>query len=230
MDTPHLTLSTATKQRKRSSGASKPLFRTEQPDGGAIGLTFAGQWIKGRGPYDVEIDVALLDGVFDCVGLALRGAGGNRRVDGELLRGVRVRELLQASVEYIETSGLAEMIAGTFENRGKPAGLYDELDEEGRRWYDQLPHAQQARDDAAEWRRLVREANRAGGRERLEVAAIAYNRAVRRGDPKPTVAVQKALKLATYDTAVGLVRRCRAQGLIPKTTKGRVTARKENEQ
>jgi hypothetical protein len=209
----------------------RPKLRIEdvRPDG-VWPVTFEGVEIAGRGTYDVDIDVAELNGVLECVALAVRAPSG-RRVDGEIIRKVRVAELVRAAATWIEGSELFKMTAAAIEGAAVPgfvglgnqgSGTREMLSEEDRGWYAQLPHAKEARDEATRFRRMVREAARAGGATRVAAAAEIYKRAARRGDP-PTKAVEVELRVSR-NAAIGLVRRARAAGLLPNTSKGRAAS------
>jgi hypothetical protein len=177
--------------------------------------------IEGRGTYDVDLDLADLHGRYECVGLAVRAPGG--RVDGDLLRRLRVADLVRATAAWLEVSGLADAAAKTLENGGAPPDNAAAASQEWREWHN-LEIAQPAKAEAARYRRMVREAARAGGVTRLKAAAAIYKRAARNQRP-PTRAVAKELGI-TYNAAIGLVRRCRElePPLLPKTSKGMASA------
>jgi hypothetical protein len=195
---------------------------------GALGrITFPDQWIDGRGPYDVAVDVGEVDGVIDCVGVAVRSGNRDLRVDARLLRWLSKERFLQPAVALVASSGLVKAIEQSIENEGRPAGLYDQLDAKGRTWYATLSHAKAAQEEAKQWRRIVRQASRVGGDELLEAVAAIYLRAERRGE-HPNKAVVKAFKVPDT-TAISYVRRARGAGLLPKTTQGRTRARRTEE-
>jgi hypothetical protein len=178
--------------------------------------------IKGRGAYDVDLDIADRYGRYECVGLAVRAPHGGR-VDGDLLRRLRVADLVRATAAELEDSGLADAAAKTLENAGAPPDNAAAGSQEWREWHNR-EIAQPARAEAARYRRMVKEAAQAGGVTRLKAAAVIYKRAVRNQRP-PTRAVEKELHI-TRAAAIGLVRRCRElePPLLPKTSKGVASA------
>lgn len=221
-------------------------IRVGGPD--LLEATFARMKVASRGFYDVTVEVAPLHGVWECVGVKVRASDGKRRVDGGLLRLVKVAELVRRVAVHLEESGLAEQLAreiATPLDGGPVPALQGrvEFDVISGSYVDRtglnpavagtsegvfLPLSQEAMDardhfvksEAQRFRAAVKEAARAGGQTRLVAAASIYRRALRVGKP-PTKAVQEQLGVSR-DAAVSVVRRCRAQGLLPPTTQGAV--------
>ena len=209
---------------RSAARGGKPGVLLFQPLDGALGtFTFSDSWIDGRGPYDIAVDIALVDNVLACVGLAVRSINRDGRVDPTLLRAITENEFIRPALRALEATGLPALIAESIENEARPAGLYDGLDEEGRRWYYKQWPAKEAREHAKQWRRLVSKASQAGGDELLQAVALVYLRAENRGEP-PTKAVEKAFKVPAT-TAISYVRRARSARMIPPASRGRTRAR-----
>ncbi len=194
--------------------------------------------VAGRGRYDVELELAERLGFWECVGISVRSSDRARRVDGDILRRLRVADLVRAAAAELEDSGWAAWVeqSAVPPRLGAPVGYVDRFTGEyvpppmsadehaaavARRETEVVAPARAA---AARWRRMVREAARAGGQTRLEAAAAIYKRAVRRGE-HPTRAVARELGI-TANAASALVRRCRKADppLLPPTMPGVVNA------
>lgn len=177
--------------------------------------------------YDVAVDVGEVDGAYDCVGLSVRARDG--RVDGGVMRSLRVAELVRTAALAIDGTHWGETMfrqmapAPSAATRLSESHIVSELDEATGRYVNReittaappLTSDEEEREviraslhaAATDWRRMVREASRAGGQTRLQMAAEIYKRAQRRNMP-PTRAVADELDI-TYPAAVSLVRRCR---------------------
>jgi hypothetical protein len=178
-----------------------------------------------RGTFDVDIALGERFGLLECVGLAVRG-DGHQRIDGDVLRKVRVAELVREVATWLEETREAERIRRSIEIEATPPMGVDgvswsDVSDETKAWYEQAI-ALPIMEGAGRYRQMIREAARAGGTTRLVAAASIYKRAARRGRPA-TKAVAEELGI-TYNAAAGLVRRCRetVPPLIPpKPGRGR---------
>jgi len=167
--------------------------------------------IKGRGLYAIQGAFAELNGRLECLALLVEAPPG-RRIDGDVLRRLPVSELVRNYALLLE-AGLQQPVEQVMRPDASGVPTLQEPDEEFKR-------------KASEFRRLAREAARAGGETRLKMAAEIYKRAARRGTAgRPTQAVAEELHIS-YDAAVSLVRRCRQADppLLPPTTRGRPNA------
>jgi hypothetical protein len=165
------------------------------------------QQLKGFGAVDLRVRLAEVGGRLEILALCVTPVKQGRRVDGPLLRQLRLGELTRRAAQWRADSDPAQAEAAP------PLGLVEGV---------RGPVVAPAKAEAAR-RRFIREAARARGSLRLVAAAEIYQRAWRRGDAAPTKAVEKELGI-TYPAAVSLVRRCRAAALLPPTQQGRAGA------
>lgn|GEM_PF-5707939 len=198
---------------------------TDPPFDCDVAVTCRGVEIGTRGTYDVDIALAERFGLFECVGLGLRGQG-HQRVDGDVLRRVRVAELVREVSDWLERTGIAQTMALSVTNEGTPPDTVDGVpwalvDESVKAWHERTI-ATPAKNAGRRYEQMIREAAKAGGLTRLLAAADIYKRAARRRRPA-TKAVADELGI-TYNAAAGLVRRCREADpplLPPRPGRGR---------
>jgi hypothetical protein len=163
--------------------------------------------IKGHGVFEIEIDLEEVNGRYECVGIRLQSAGRRRRVDGDVLRRLRVAELVHEAAVKLEETGVADQIAADAEVWATPLINADAMSPRFlKRREDEV--VKPARAEAARQRQMIREAARAGGLTRLRVAADIYKRARRRGSTSPVADVASELRI-TRAAAASLIRRCR---------------------
>lgn len=170
----------------------------------------------GNGPWLVNVHFAIVDGVAECVGLDVRLF----RDDGSTL----TDEVVPLTATVIRSLPVGEIIDQARRTQEVIHGDAEFLTEalEG---HEEAVAA--ARKDARAYRRR-------GGRriewtpERLNRVAAVYLTAIDAGRP-PTRAVADAFVIS-HSMATKVVGRCRREGLLPRTTKGKASGRPRDEQ
>jgi len=177
------------------------------------------RWPDSRtGPYLAQLRLEELNGRYEVVELRIGTRRDNRRITGEIVRGLRLSELAaQAASQLAKMDAVAPQL-----DPGVPLNAAD------------MPASWHAEREAA-WAPMVEERNRqrrlvaeaAGGSGRyaidhFERVAAIYRRAYALHQP-PTKAVATELGI-TSSAAAKQVSRARDKGLLPPTTPGRAAA------
>jgi len=170
-----------------------------------------------RAPYWVTVDLAVLHGRLECVGLRLAATDRARAVNGDLLRKVRVREITNAAVRTLIDRNMATAFGPK-----RPLN-WEEMDESQRSAWRQ-EHSSEFQSQE----RLREALSRAVPRysvEMLQLVAQVYSEALAVGQ-RPTKTVAETLFAGDHKVAERHVSRARQPefGLLPPTTRGKAKA------
>jgi hypothetical protein len=161
-----------------------------------------------NGPYIAQVRLGEVNGRIEIVELTVGTRNDTRRIDGTLLRHLRVADLATAAIARVDELDLIDPLndPGLPLNASKMDAAWSAARDQAMQ-----PHT----DEQGRVRRSIRDAA-----DHLAQVAAVYNHALRTPPHKPTKAVAETFGL-TPGAAAKQVSRARKSGLLKATTPGK---------